>query len=153
MMKSQIKQIDVIWAVPSPNTHLLSAYVCACTEREVLCTVQGRPSTVASLNSCPTVKVMWVVRTVVEVLMDSVSPSCVISTRGLEAAFTAIKRSILFTAGEDRDNMTKPFWDLHTSKHSLAVAQTGVDTLKGNSHASSTQMHWGRHFSVPLFGL
>lgn len=60
-------------------------------------TVHGRPSTVASLNSCPTVKVMWVVRTVVDVLMDSVSPSCVISTSGLEAAFTAIMRSITFT--------------------------------------------------------
>lgn len=51
----------------------------------------------ASLNSCPTVKVMWVVRTVVEVLMDRVSPSCVISTSGLDAAFTAITRIITFT--------------------------------------------------------
>lgn len=40
---------------------------------------------------------MWVVRTVVDVLMESVSPSCVISTSGLEAAFTAIIRSIMFT--------------------------------------------------------
>lgn len=61
-------------------------------------TVQGRPSTVVSLNSCPTVNVMWVVRTVVEVFMDSVSPSCEISTCGLEAAFTAIIRSIMLTS-------------------------------------------------------
>lgn len=40
---------------------------------------------------------MWVVRTVVDVLIESVSPSWVISTRGLEAAFTAILRSITFT--------------------------------------------------------
>lgn len=66
--------------------------VCVCVY-----TVQGRPSTVASLNSCPTVKVMWVVRTDVEVFMDRVSPSCVISTSGLEAAFTAITRIIMFT--------------------------------------------------------
>lgn len=63
----------------------------------VFCTVHGRPSTVDSLNSCPTVKVMWVVLTEVEVLIDSISPSCVISTNGLEAAFTAIMRSITFT--------------------------------------------------------
>ncbi|TNN80956.1 Integrin alpha-10 [Liparis tanakae] len=70
--------------------------------------IQGRPSTVASLNSCPTVKVMWVVRTVVEVLMDSFSPSCVISTNGLEAAFTAINRSILFTPRKTHTRFNGP---------------------------------------------
>lgn len=62
-----------------------------------VCTVQGCPSTVASLNSCPTVKVTWVVLTEVEVLIDRVSPSCVISTDGFDAAATAILRSITFT--------------------------------------------------------
>lgn len=76
-------------------------------DRVSVCTVQGRPSTVASLNSWPTVKVMWVVRTVVEVLMDSVSPSCVISTSGLEAAFTAILRSIMFTPESHTHEKTK----------------------------------------------
>lgn len=62
-----------------------------------VCTVQGRPSTVLSINSCPTVKVTWVVLTEVEVLIDSISPSCVISTDGFDAAATAIFRSITFT--------------------------------------------------------
>lgn len=105
MMKSQMKQIDVIWTAPSPKARL--SFACVCLEK-ICCiyTVQGRPSTVASLNSCPTVKVMWVVRTVVEVLMDSVSPSCVISTSGLEAAFTAIRRSILFTPKKNKNKNT-----------------------------------------------
>lgn len=74
-------------------------FLCMCVRRSCR-TVQGRPSTVASLNSSPTVKVMLVVRTVVEVLMVIVSPSCVISTSGFEAAFTAIIRSIMFTPAE-----------------------------------------------------
>lgn len=67
-------------------------------------TVQGRPSTVASLNSCPTVKLTWVVLTEVEVLIDSVSPSWVISTDGFDAAATAILRSITFTPDKTHQN-------------------------------------------------
>ncbi len=73
-------------------SRMTEVFFCGC-----VCTVQGRPSTVASLNSCPTVKVTWVVLTEVEVLTDRVSPSCVISTDGFDAAATAILRSITFT--------------------------------------------------------
>lgn len=60
-------------------------------------TVQGRPSTVVSLKDCPTVKETWVVRTLVDVLMDRLSPCWVISTAGLEAALTAIFLRNTFT--------------------------------------------------------
>lgn len=62
-------------------------------------TVQGRPSTVLSLKDWPTVKETWVVRTLVDVLMDRLSPCWVISTDGLEAACTAIFRRKTFTPG------------------------------------------------------
>ena len=62
-----------------------------------VCTVQGRPSTVASSKDWPTVKLTWVVRTLVEVLMDRLSPCWVISTAGLEAAATAIFLRRTFT--------------------------------------------------------
>lgn len=73
-------------------------------------TVQGRPSTVASLNSCPTVKVTWVVLTEVEVLIESVSPSCVISTDGFDAAATAILRSITFTPDKTHMHIRTVSW-------------------------------------------
>lgn len=69
-------------------------------------TVQGRPSKVASLNSCPTVKVTLVVLTEVDVLIVSVSPSCVISTDGFDAAATAILRSITFTPDKTRGTVS-----------------------------------------------
>lgn len=62
-----------------------------------MCTVQGRPSTVVSLKDWPTVKETWVVRTLVDVLMDRLSPCWVISTVGLEAAVTAIFLRNTFT--------------------------------------------------------
>lgn len=61
------------------------------------CTVQARPSTVVSLKDWPTVKETLVVRTLVDVLMDKLSPCWVISTTGLEAAATAIFLKKTFT--------------------------------------------------------
>lgn len=60
-------------------------------------TVQGRPSTVFSLKDWPTVKETRVVRTLVDVLMDRLSPCWVISTAGLAAAVTAIFLRKTFT--------------------------------------------------------
>lgn len=65
-------------------------------------TVQGRPSTVASLKGSPTVKVTLVVRMEVEVRMDMVSPFWVISTEGLEAAATASFRSTMLTPADQK---------------------------------------------------
>jgi hypothetical protein len=54
---------------------------------------------VSSLKGCPTVKETWVVRTLVEVWMERLSPCWVISTAGLEAAATAIFLTNTFTPG------------------------------------------------------
>lgn len=62
-----------------------------------MCTVHRRPSTVFSLNDWPTVKEMTVVRMLVYVLMDKLSPCWLISTEGLAAAVTAIFLSKTFT--------------------------------------------------------
>lgn len=56
-----------------------------------------RPSTVFSLNDWPTVKEMTVVRMLVYVLMDKLSPCWLISTEGLAAAVTAIFLRKTFT--------------------------------------------------------
>lgn len=76
---------------------------------------------------------MWVVRTVVDVLMESVSPSCVISTRGLEAAFTAIIRSITFTprthrhmAGEAMIGKTDSGWKVRFEVHIKGKTQEQI---------------------------
>lgn len=70
--------------------------------------MQARPSTVVSLKAWPTLKEMLVVRTLVEVLMDSSSPCWLISTTGLEAAATAIFLK----------NTLTPDPPPHTHKHS-----------------------------------
>lgn len=62
-----------------------------------MCTVHRRPSTVFSLKDWPTVKEMTVVRMLVYVLMDRLSPCWLISTEGLAAAVTAIFLSKTFT--------------------------------------------------------
>ncbi|KAF3839709.1 hypothetical protein F7725_018426 [Dissostichus mawsoni] len=128
-------------------------------EKIALCTVQGRPSTVISLKSCPTVKVMWVVRTVVEVLMDSVSPSCVISTRGLEAAFTAIIRSIIGNQeqrergkadgrGEVRQTRGSGLWvvceDLSPSPPRCSDGRKGKGGGDAGAFGTACQSLWGR---------
>lgn len=71
-----------------------------------MCTVQGRPSTVVSLKDWPTVKETWVVRTLVDVLMDRLSPCWVISTAGLEAAVTAIFLRKIFTPVHTQTELT-----------------------------------------------
>lgn len=74
-------------------------------------TVHGRPSTVASLKDSPTVKDTWVVRTLVEVWMERLSPCCVISTAGLEAAATAIFLRKTFTPVEHTHKCAKKLKD------------------------------------------
>lgn len=77
-----------------------------------MCTVQGRPSTVVSLKDWPTVNEMCVVRTLVDVLMDRLSPCWVISTAGLDAAVTAIFLRNTFTPDHTQTDLTSDFWRL-----------------------------------------
>lgn len=76
-------------------------------------TVHGRPSTVVSLKDWPTVKDTWVVRTLVDVWIERLSPCCAISTAGLEAAATAIFLRKTFTPkkwkGDLSEQWSKPF--------------------------------------------
>lgn len=88
------------WWRPWSNTSLLPfdiIQMCNMRSSEGKRTVHWRPSTVFSLNDWPTVKEMTVVRMLVYVLMDRLSPCWLISTEGLAAAVTAIFLSKTFT--------------------------------------------------------
>lgn len=99
-----------------------------------ICTVQARPSTVVSLKDWPTVKETFVVRTLVEVLMDRSSPCWVISTTGLEAAATAIFLKKTFTPDPPAPAQTE-----------LLVAQVKRD-LKAKT-TDPCPGYWLHHFS------
>lgn len=88
-----------------------------------MCTVQGRPSTVVSLKDWPTVNEMCVVRTLVDVLMDRLSPCWVISNAGLDAAVTAIFLRKTFTPDHTQTDPTSDFWRLETKQPNFKNTQ------------------------------
>ncbi len=101
-------------------------------------TVQGRPSTVASLKDSPTVKDTWVVRTLVEVWMERLSPCCVISTAGLEAAATAIFLRKTFTPVEHTHTCAKKL----KGHLSLSEIKAIFPTANFLSLTSVSNLHW-----------
>lgn len=120
-------------------------------------TVQGRPSTVASLKDWPTVKETWVVRTLVDVLMDRLSPCWAISTAGLEAAATAIFLRNTFTP--DRTDTRGITLEKCTSVDSTVYngscsKPAGQNTLqkkdKLKPQAALTCLHWLSSYYTPL---
>lgn len=101
-------------------------------------TVHGRPSTVVSLKDSPTVKDTWVVRTLVEVWIERLSPCCVISTAGLEAAATAIFLRKTFTPVEHTNKCAKKL------KGHLSLPETKAIFPTPNflSLMSLSNLHW-----------